>query len=301
MARNFVIIYSGRTGSSPIVNILARQPGLCVPVFENLDHRFIGPERAPEIAAILDGVFASGRLAGAELPAHLPRFPAGEVPRAIGFKWRPYGDWAAVCEVFRRHDVVLFVLSRRDFVEVASSLYITTYGNRLQDEVKIPGHPQFGLAKGVAESRDSIARMQEMTFPVRPRLLYRIMRQQVHARADLVTLAREAHAAGVPVRALAYEDFTADNEGFVKALLAEIGMPAPAALDLTSDFEKVMKVPAKSRLARLPAWLWLPPLRWQMLRYAETGRALATVVAASRSGKKLPPPPVRTEPMQIRG
>lgn len=301
MARNFVIIYSGRTGSSPIVNILARQPGLCVPVFENLDHRFIGRERAPEIAAILDGVFATGRLEGAELPVHMPRFPEGEVPQAIGFKWRPYGDWARVCEVFRRHDVMLFVLSRRDFVEVASSLYITTHGNRLQNEVEIPGHPQFGIAKGVAESRDSIAKMQAMTFPVRPRLLYRIMRQQVRARADLVTLAREAHDAGVPVRALAYEDFTADNEGFIKALLAEIGMPAPAALDLTSDFEKVMKVPAKSRLARLPAWLWLPPLRWQMLRYARTGRELATVVAASRSGRKLPPAPVRTEPLQIRG
>lgn len=301
MARNFVIIYSGRTGSSPIVNILARQPGLCVPVFENLDHRFIGRERAPEIAAILDGVFATGRLEGAELPVHMPRFPEGEVPQAIGFKWRPYGDWARVCEVFRRHDVMLFVLSRRDFVEVASSLYITTHGNRLQNEVEIPGHPQFGIAKGVAESRDSIAKMQAMTFPVRPRLLYRIMRQQVRARADLVTLAREAHDAGVPVRALAYEDFTADNEGFIKALLAEIGMPAPAALDLTSDFEKVMKVPAKSRLARLPAWLWLPPLRWQMLRYARTGRELATVVAASRSGRKLPPAPVRTEPLQSRG
>lgn len=301
MARNFVIIYSGRTGSSPIVNILARQPGLCVPVFENLDHRFIGRERAPEIAAILDGVFATGRLEGAELPVHMPRFPEGEVPQAIGFKWRPYGDWARVCEVFRRHDVMLFVLSRRDFVEVASSLYITTHGNRLQNEVEIPGHPQFGIAKGVAESRDSIAKMQAMTFPVRPRLLYRIMRQQVRARADLVTLAREAHDAGVPVRALAYEDFTADNQGFIKALLAEIGMPAPAALDLTSDFEKVMKVPAKSRLARLPAWLWLPPLRWQMLRYARTGRELATVVAASRSGRKLPPAPVRTEPLQIRG
>ena len=299
MARNFVIIYSGRTGSSPIVNILARQPGLCVPVFENLDHRFVGKERAPEIAAILDEVLTTGRLAGADLPAHLPRFPEGEVPRSIGFKWRPYGDWARVCEVFRRHDVMLFVLSRRDFVEVASSLYITTHGNSLQNEVEIPTHPQFGIAQGREDSRDRIARMQAMTFPVRPRLLYRIMRQQVRARADLVTLAHEAHDAGVPVRALAYEDFTADNAGFIAALLAEIGMPPPA--DLTSTFEKVMKVPAKSRLARLPAWLWLPPLRWQMMRYARTGRKLAAIVAASRTGQRLPPPPVRTAPMQIRG
>jgi hypothetical protein len=301
MARNFVIIYSGRTGSSPIVNILARQPGLCVPVFENLDHRFIGKERATRIAEILDEVFVTGRLEGVELPPHLPRFPADETPRSIGFKWRPYGDWARVCEVFRRHDVMLFVLSRRDFVEVASSLYITAHGNRLQDEVKIPAHPQFGIAKGVAESRDRIARMQEMTFPVHPRLLYRVMRQQVRARADLVTLAREAHDVGVPVRALAYEDFTADNQGFIKTMLTEIGLPAPAALDLRSDFEKVMKVPAKSRLAHLPAWLWLPPLRWQMLRYARTGRELDTVVAASRTGRKLKPLPIRTEPMRIRG
>lgn len=301
MSRNFVIIYSGRTGSSPIVNILARQPGVCVPVFENLDHRFIGKERAPRIAEILDEVFATGRLEGAELPPHLPRFPEGETPRATGFKWRPYGDWAKVCEVFRRHDVMLFVLSRRDFVEVASSLYITTHGNRLQDEVAIPTHPQFGVAFGKEESRDRIAKIQEMTFPVHPRLLYRVMRQQVRARADLVTLAREAHDAGVPVRALAYEDFTADNEGFIKAMLAEIGLPAPASLDLRSDFEKVMKVPAKSRLDRLPAWLWLPPLRWQMLRYAATGRDLDAIVAASRTGKKLKPAPIRTEPMQIRG
>ena len=89
-ARNFVLIYSGRCGSSPIINILARQPGLCVPVFENLDHRFIGPERAACIPEILDEVFRTGALAGARLPEHLPRFPAGETPRSIGFKWRPF-------------------------------------------------------------------------------------------------------------------------------------------------------------------------------------------------------------------
>ena len=34
----------------------------------------------------------------------------------------------------------------RDFVELTSSLYITSYANKLQDEIAIPMHPQFDLA-----------------------------------------------------------------------------------------------------------------------------------------------------------
>ena len=75
-AKNFVVIYSGRTGSSPIINILARQPGLCVPVFENLDHRFVGAERAGRIPEILDEVFRTGALAGA--PPRLPSLAISE-------------------------------------------------------------------------------------------------------------------------------------------------------------------------------------------------------------------------------
>lgn len=300
-AKNFVIIYSGRTGSSPVVNILARQPGVCVPVFEELDHRFIGKARAGEIDTILDAVFTTGELAGASIREHLPRFPAGETPLSIGFKWRPYGDWKKVCAVFRRHDVMIFVFSRRDLIEVSSSLYITSHGNKLQKEVEIPAHPQFELVRGIEASRDKVAKLQALTFPVRPRLYHRTMRQQVRARADLVQLAREAHGYGVPVRSLYYEDFVADNAGFIKAMLGEIGVPVPAAPDTTSVFEKVMKVPARSRLRHLDAWLWLPPMRWQMLRYARTGSDLEEVVAASRAGRVLKPVAVRSEPMKIRG
>jgi hypothetical protein len=300
-ARNFVLIYSGRTGSSPIVNILARQPGLCVPVFEDLDHRFIGAERAARIPEILDAVFRTGALAGAALPEHLPRFPAGETPRSIGFKWRPYGDWEKVCAVFRRHDVVLFVLGRRDFVELAASLYITSHGNKLQDEVAIPQHPQFGLAIAARAEveRGAIERLQHMRFPVRPRLLYRVMRQQANAGADLLALARDAARRGVPVRALAYEDFVADNAGFIRAMLGEIGWTA-AAVDTTSAFEKVMKVPAKTRLEGLGRWLWLPPLRYQMLRYWRTRRALEGLAAASLAGRKVRGRPGQ-RPVRIRG
>ena len=273
--RNFVIIYSGRTGSSPVVNILARQPGLCVPVFENLDRRFIGEARAGEIPAILDRVLTTGRLEDAELPEHLPRFPTGETPRSIGFKWRPYGDWAQVCEVFLKRDVTLFVLTRRDFVELASSLYITSYGNALQSEVKIDKHPQFGLVIGerAKVERAAIERLQTMTFPVRPRLLYRVMRHQANMGGRLLDLAADAHRRGVRVRSLFYEDFTADNAGFIRGMLGELGLPT-GEVDTTSAFEKVMKVPAKSRLVHLGRWLLLPPLRLQMLRYGHYRRAL---------------------------
>jgi hypothetical protein len=285
-----VIIYSGRTGSSPIVNILARQPGICVPVFENLDRRFVGAARVDEIPAILDRVLTTGELEGARLPEHLPRFPAEETPSSIGFKWRPFGDWAKTCEVFRRHDVMLFVLTRRDFVELASSLYITSHGNALQSEVKISTHPQFGLAIGAraAAEREAIERLQNMTFPARPRLLYRVMRHQADMRRRLLDLAADAHRLGVPVRSILYEDFTADNAGFIRGLLAEIGLPA-ASVDTSTVFEKVMKVPAKSRLDRLGRWLWLPPLRMQMLRYDHYGRGLDAIGRASRDGGQVRP------------
>ena len=302
-SHNFVIIYSGRTGSSPVVNILARQPGICVPVFENLDRRFIGADRTGEIPGILDQVFATGVLPGANLPEHLPRFPAGETPASIGFKWRPFGDWAKVCEVLRARDVTLFVLTRRDFVELASSLYITSHGNKLQSEVKIEKHPQFGLAIGAraAVEREAIERLQTMTFPVRPRLLYQVMRHQADMRGRLLDLAADAHQRGVRVRSILYEDFTADNAGFSAALLAEIGMPAPAALDLRSDFEKVMKVPAKSRLDHLGPWLLLPPLRPQMLRHGQAGRALADLGRAGRDGRTVRARRTRQGPVYLGG
>lgn len=284
-SRNFVIIYSGRTGSSPIINILARQPGICVPVFENLDRRFIGKDQVQAIPGVLDRVFATGRLEGADLPRHLPRFPEGEVPASVGFKWRPFGNWAKTCEVFLQHRVTLFVLTRRDFAELASSLYITSHGNALQSEVKIERHPQFGLAIGerAAVERADIERLQSMTFPVRPRLLYRVMRHQADMRERLLDLAADAHRRGVRVRPILYEDFTADNAGFIRGMLREIGLPA-GAVNTTSSFEKVMKVPATSRLEHLAPMLWLPPLRWQMLRYAHFGRSLAAIGRASREG-----------------
>lgn len=293
-SHNFVIIYSGRTGSSPVVNILARQPGICVPVFENLDRRFIGADRTGEIPGILDQVFATGALPGANLPEHLPRFPAGETPASIGFKWRPFGDWAKVCEVLRARDVTLFVLTRRDFVELASSLYITSHGNKLQSEVKIEKHPQFGLAIGAraAVEREAIERLQTMTFPVRPRLLYQVMHHQADMRGRLLDLAADAHQRGVRVRSILYEDFTADNAGFIRGLLAEIGMPA-GEIDTTTAFEKVMKVPAKSRLKRLGGWLLLPPIRLQMRRYTRYGRDLEALGRASRDGSQSPVRPRR--------
>lgn len=284
--RNFVIIYSGRTGSSPIVNILARQPGICVPVFENLDARFIGRERAAEVPAILDGVFATGRLEEATLPEHLPRFPEDETPLSVGFKWRPWGgNWDGVWEVFRRHRVTLFVLSRRDFVELTSSLYITAHGNALQSEINISKHPQFGLAlkEREAKERAEIERLQTMTFPVRPELLRRGMQHQARALARLLELARLAHGAGVPVRTLHYEDFVADNAGFIRGMLDEIGYVPERPLDLTSSFEKVMKVPARSRLRALDRWLWLPTLRYQMAQYRRHGRDLEALAARSRA------------------
>jgi len=297
--RNFVIIYSGRTGSSPVVNILARQPGVCVPVFENLDRRFVGAARAGEIPGILDGVLATGRLEGAELPEYLPRFPAGETPLSIGFKWRPFGDWGQVCEVLLKRDVTLFVLTRRDFVELASSLYITSHGNSLQSEVAIRKHPQFGLAIGerAAVERAAIERLQTMTFPVRPRLLYRVMRHQASMSGRLLDLGADAQRRGVRVRSLFYEDFTADNAGFIRRMLGELGLPA-GEVDTTSAFEKVMKVPARSRLEHLDAWLWLPPLRLQMLRYERYRRALE---ALGRDGARVRPRRPVVEPVYLGG
>ena len=70
--------------------------------------------------------------------------------------------------------------------------------------------------------------------------------------------------------------------------------------DTTTTFEKVMKVPARSRLERLDRWLWLPPLRYQMLRYWNTRRALEALAAASRAGRKPRGRPGRRQ-VRIRG
>lgn len=156
--------------------------------------------------------------------------------------------------------------------------------------MKINKHPQFGLAIGsrAKVEREAIERLQTMTFPVRPRLLYRVMRHQANMRGRLLDLAADAHRLGVPVRSILYEDFTADNAGFIRGMLDDIGLPA-TDIDTTTAFEKVMKVPAKSRLDHLGGWLWLPPLRLQMLRYDHFGRALDTLGRASRNSSPVRP------------
>lgn len=258
MARNFLIIYTAREGSSGIVNLLSQHPNVVVPVFEGLDPYSMA-QTSPDahIVPELDKVFSSGAFDGPRARSgEITYRTLGEVPAgkaSIGFKWRFWGDRQRVAEVLRRHNVKVFFLFRRDFIELVSSIHLTEQLNKARESPVTHWHPQFEYLSADTKEREKLTQKLEtakVTIDTQ-KFLRAVLRRSKQARR-LRGIARYLDSQGIETETIHYEDFQADNLGFVNGLLDRIGQPPLS--DARSNFQKPTRKPAKERLVGLRMW-----------------------------------------------
>ncbi len=95
------------------------------------------------------------------------------------------------------------------------------------------------------------AELSKIRIPARPHLLAATMARIVYRKWRMAGFAAALHAAGVPVRPVYYEDFAADNAGFVGEMAAQIGVPAGQFDAQAGDYRKVLRGAAVDRLGGL--------------------------------------------------
>jgi hypothetical protein len=135
--RNFVILYSGREGSSALIDALGRHPRVYVAAFEHLDlgnlREHVDDPKA-QIGEILDRALCDG-----DVPGRARNYAGQPV---IGLKWRPFGDAATVRALQRNHSRVIFLYRSNALARALSMTFR-------------PEHTQFRLAKLTAAERAS--------------------------------------------------------------------------------------------------------------------------------------------------
>lgn len=230
---NFLFLFAGREGSSPIIDWLGNHPDVIVPLFEDLDWYNEDIRRYQPIHRLADLVYRYGDWAAAkESFATTAGLPApSHVDKSIGFKWRIWADPTSIAAVLARHRVKVFHLFRENVLELAVSSYFSNVViPQLEKEQGLDlgggGHFQFALAAMDQQQQARyLARRSQIRFSVPPDVLTRIItdikdtKQMVH---DNYCAVLRAHS--VPVFSLRYEDFVSDQERFFRAVCGELDM-----------------------------------------------------------------------------
>ena len=263
---NFTILFNQRVGSSAIVSMLSAQEGIHVPLFEGLDWRhFAANHRDTTLANVISDVFATGTYD--KDSAHDFLFSAHSTQtKSIGFKIRIFGHIPDLVPVLLKHRVKVFVLSRRDFVEMVSSLYVSEMGQFDQDQVALTQHPQFEVVKMLAADKTRyLDDLDRLRIEVRHAEFARTAVRTVRDWKRLVRSAEVLHKSGIDIIPIYYEDFAADRVGFIRNFMVHLGFPPDRPVVDKSRFEKVMKSPARAKLLGLyrhPLWLRVLYLRF---------------------------------------
>lgn len=287
MAGNFIIQYSGREGSSAIVSTLSAQPGVNIPIFEDLDpHQFFNSRKPADYPQVIDEIFTTGKF-GDKKPNKERIFsePGAGGYATIGFKWRVNGDFRLLAKVLRKHKVTVFFLQRRDFLGLVCSSYIHTFGNSLQSEIKIPLHPQFDKSfagYGGVDAPENLTRINAQTFPLNKRLFIKAARAVIRKRRAQTNIARRFARMGLPVKVVFYEDFDTNPEAFITAMLAQVGHDISGAYRDICGFTKVHKTPLTERITGLEAGMNM----WQFKRLGRQYHELTSVVQSLSAPQK---------------
>lgn len=259
---NFIIMYSGREGSSAIVSMLSAQNGVHVPLFEDLDpHNTEKTGLYSDLPVVVNDVFQTGELLDAD--RHRALYPhtydKGDV---IGFKIRLFHPVEDIAPVLVANHVTVFVLSRRNFVELVSSHYFNI--NRpLTENLASGAFPQFKLSvMDESARRAALAELDAISVKPRFKKFLAIASNVAKSRTRITNYARELARSGVPVVPIYYEDFLADRVRFIARMLADIGFPQDWPVVDTTKFVKVLQSPARKKL-RGVAW----HLGWIFMQY----------------------------------
>jgi hypothetical protein len=207
--RNFLISYSGRVGSSALIDTLKAIPGFLVPLFEDLDYWHIeqhGKLDEHTEATIHHAVDYAYRT----IPEGVD--PAGT---SVGFKWRIWGDMDRVSDVLRDHGVVVLNMVRCDIVEYVASLYLSDIVNREFNA------PQFMLrdAANEAERLEILFKYRMQTCVADPEAYFNLYGNQLRMERERLDVLARLRRDGHRVCTIFYEDFAYRRYRFLNALL----------------------------------------------------------------------------------
>jgi hypothetical protein len=294
MSQNFIIQFMGREGSSAIISALSAQKGVNVPLFEELDdYNFLQSHSLEDYPQVLGEIFKTQTHSIDPRKAeYLHTHPANAPIVTTGFKWRINGPLPAIAKVLNAYNVTVYSLQRRNFLSYACSLYIHKYGNRLQSDMTVPEHPHFEKEKGSKKGADAAQRLQlnQQEFPLDLRLFLKSAKESVKIRQNQTGISRRLARAGVPLRPIYYEDFDADNKGFITRILAEIGCDIGETYTPFCGFEKVHTRPLSERIIGLEKARNTWRFRHAEKEYHAAIKSLESLCAPQKKGSGEPLP-----------
>ena len=203
--RTFVILYSSREGSTPLIDLLSRHPSVFVAGFEHLDRHNLArhvdhPER--RIGEILDRALTTG-----VVPGQGPKQYAGEP--VIGLKWRPHGGRSAVAALRRNRCLVVF-LHRRDALARALSMVLN------------PEHLQFTIAEmAPSERAEALARSRTERFRADPSVVASNISMYLEGKARIWNT---YCGRGLETQSLDYERFADEPQAAINGILSALGV-----------------------------------------------------------------------------
>lgn len=250
---NFIILYNAREGSSAIVSMLSAQKSVHVPLFEDLDRReFKTNEGDWNLPSLITKVFQTGDLQG--VTRHFTLFPKKrQEGDAIGFKLRLQKGYVDLPPVLKAFNVKVFVLSRRNFMELLSSHYVNAKRVVTLGDTQ-PAYPQFAIAKmSEQERKKALDEIDLLRMKVDCSELKLIAENLSRTRKRLVDFATGLARRGIEIVPIFYEDFVDDRVEFISNMLTSLGFPPDWPIVDQTKLTKVMQSPAKDKLH---GWVW---------------------------------------------
>lgn len=267
-SRNFIILFSEKEGTSPLVRLLDNFEKVSVVHMEGnkgwepFDRHHCGPMRNRDFGRCLDLIYRQGPADMRTIneiyqrTASAPLAPIGK-SGAVGFKMRPNTSdflppapfhrlapfrkiffWyrqkeymRILIDVLRRHDVTVFLAIRQDIFRWALSKY---HG----DGTGKTGQLQFKLAKGDLTQKDLGKIKVDLG---RYAQLVQACKSELAAKRKLEKKLREA---GIKVQPIRYEDFCGDKLIYFRDFFRKLDMELSdseiqSALEKGAFFKKV--------------------------------------------------------------
>jgi hypothetical protein len=276
--RHAVILYAGREGSSAIVAHLGRHPQVVVPLFEQLDlymlEREVPRADREHLPWALRRTLRAGRYAPSWFAPEAAGMPAPDPGgRRSLFKWRGWRLDEAVAEALAAEGAGLFLLNRRDLLNLNLSLYFTRHvigGGVLR-------HPQFEILSLPPEQREGYrAGLQRQRFAVDVAALAAEMRGQVASKRRILGAMAGFAARGVRLVPLWYEDFLAAPEPFLAGMLAALDLPWHAAVR-ESEYVEMSRPDLREQVENLAELEAAPEVRSLLEEWAEVAAGYAVL------------------------
>jgi hypothetical protein len=248
MRNNFVILYTSREGSTAIIDALSKHRDVSVPIFEEMDGYWaekINFKGRPSDE--LGYIFANNdfRLKGQDAFRKYVCDKRGSDVKSVGLKWRYWGKFSDTVRIFIRHNVRVYILYRRDPLELCASYYFSRMFSRRHNTEAV--HNQFIYSQMNEQEKAAYrGQLEESIVDLEPMHFLALLGWRILRAGRNRMLGVRFKWSGIPVRHIYYEDFLEDPRAFLEAMLADL------ALDNT-NVDDLLKAPKVRKVSRVSA------------------------------------------------